>query len=345
VALVVGLNCVAVLGLIELALGLFSPVRFRQPSPDFPPNVWTGLLHRRSDLPGLAYELNPGAVGTVHGAEIAVNSLGFRGREHAVIKPPDTFRIVVVGASIAFGWTVPIEQSYPERLETRLNARVSTGSKKYEVLNLGVGGYTIHDEVVTLVNKALPLDPDLVLLDYHPNGAETEPIQPLQQVFHDVEWWERWHVLRMWALARRTWGIERLGDGDEYRYLNSPAGPHWPVVAAAWDRARDACSSRGVPVVVPMFPSFGKRESWSEYPYRAMHEQVRRAVSERGFLAVDMLPVFEHCGRSIKEVAADHEHPNALGLDLIAAELERVILERHVELLKSAPPLASASTR
>ncbi|MDZ4773635.1 MAG: SGNH/GDSL hydrolase family protein [Planctomycetota bacterium] len=327
VASLIAANCIVLSCAIELGLRCFHPVRFREPAPNFPPNAWTGLLHRKSTTPGLDYELNPNMRGTAHGVEVSVNSLGFRGREYKATKPRDTIRIVVVGASIAFGWTVPVEQSYPARLEVRLNER-ARGTTRYEVLNLGVGGYTIRDEVATLATKAMSLDPDLVVLDYHPNGAETEPLQPLHQVFHDAEWWEHSHVLRMFAEARRNWSVQRIGAGDEYRYLNSPDGPHWPIVVAAWDRAREVCSVRRIPVLVPIFPSFGKRKDWTEYPYVELHERVAQAVTERGFVAVDMWPVLAASGRSIEELSVDHEHPSALGLDLIAAELERVIIGR-----------------
>src|SRR6185503_11818868 len=167
----------ALLVVIELCLTWFFPVKFRRPFETIPESTWTTLLHRKSTQPGVPYELNPNAVGELRGAQIHVNSLGFRGREVSVVKPPGTIRIVSMGASIGFGWTVNDDETYPAQLEKMLNERVAAngGTGRYEVLNFGVGGYATRDEVAVLAAKALALDPDLVIIDYHPNGPESEP--------------------------------------------------------------------------------------------------------------------------------------------------------------------------
>lgn len=333
-----GVQFVVLLLVFELVLAWFFPVKFRRPI-EVPDHVWSTVLHRRSTVPGLRYELTPNASADLRGARIEVNSLGFRGPEISVVKPPNTIRIVAMGASVAFGWTVPNEESYPGHLERRLNARAAGTERHYEVLNFGVGGYATRDEVAALEGKALALDPDLVIIDFHPNGPESEPVQPLHQVFKEPEWWERWNVLRLLAYGRRQWGIWTIGEGHEYRYLASPKGPHWPTLLAAYDKAQKLCEPRGIPVLIAIFPTLGERKLWSEYPYHAIHEQVKATALEHHFVPVDILPVYEKSGYDVPSIAADAEHPNSLGLDLAAAEMERVIVERHEELLHLPAPV------
>jgi len=329
---------VLLLLVFELVLAWFFPVSYRRPREAVPGHVWSQLLHRKSTVPGLSYELNPGTSAELRGAQISVNSLGFRGPEISAVKPSNTVRIVAMGASVAFGWTVSNEESYPGHLERRLNERAKGTDRKYEVLNFGVGGYSTRDEVAALEGKALALDPDLVIIDFHPNGPESEPVQPLHQVFHEPEWWENWNVLRLLAHGRRQWGIWTLGGGEQYRYLASPEGPHWPTLLKAYDKAQALCEPRGVPVIIVIFPTLGNRKLWSEYPFADIHAQVIAAATERGFVPVDILPVYTNSGYDVPTIAADAEHPNSLGLDLAAAELERVIVSRHEELLKLPPP-------
>lgn len=335
---------IALLLVLELAMALFYPVRFRKPLPKVPDTAWTTLLHRKSTAPGLAYELNPGAsaenihgIDERHGVPVKVNSLGFRGPEISFEKPANTLRIVAMGASVAFGWTVTSEESYPQQLESKLNARVHD-QRHYEVLNFGVGGYATRDEVAALEAKALPLKPDLVIVDFHPNGPESEPVQPLHQVFHEPEWWEKWNLLRLLAYARRRWGIETLGHGREYSYLASPEGPHWPTLLKAFDKLHDLCEPRGLRVLITVFPTYGGLADWKDYLYADIHAQVAEAARARGFMVVDMLPVYVSSGRTVAEIAADDEHPGAIGCELAARELERVIVEHHQELLKMPPP-------
>lgn len=329
---------VVLLLVVEVAMAWFWPVPFRRPLPRVPDHAWATLMHRRSSAPGLKYELNPGASMDLRGAQITVNSLGFRGPEISVQKPPNTVRIVAMGASVAFGWTVSNEESYPGRLEARLNERAKGTDRRYEVLNFGVGGYATRDEVAALEAKGLALDPDLVIIDFHPNGPESEPVQPLHQVFHEPLWWEHSNILRLLAYGKRQWGVWTLGKGEEYRYLASPQGPHWPTLIKAWDKAKSLCDARGLRVIIPIFPTFGERTKWSQYPFADLHAFVAKEAEAKGFVPVDILPPYLESGHEIPELAADAEHPNALGLDIAAAALERVIVERHQELLKMPPP-------
>jgi hypothetical protein len=332
------LQFAAFLLVLELLLAWFYPVPFRRPLPKVPDTAWTQLLHRRGTSGGLAYELTPGARMELRGAKISVNSLGFRGREYSVEKPPNTIRIVAMGASVAFGWTVSNDESYPQRLEARLNERAKGSGRTYEVFNFGVGGYSTHDEVKALEAKALRLNPDLVILDYHPNGPETEPIQPLHQVFHEPLWWERWNLLRLLAYGRRRWSVWTLGHGSEYRYLASPEGPHWPALLRSYDKLRALTEARGIKVLITIFPSYSGLTDWKQYTLGDVHAQVRKTAEEYGFLPVDIFPVYANSGHTVQEIAADDEHPGALGLDLAAAEMERVIVEHHQELLHLPPP-------
>ena len=132
-----------------------------------------------------------------------------------------------------------------------------------------------------------------------------------------------------------------LGGGQEYRYLASPEGPHWPTFIQAYDKAKALCDARDLRVLIAIFPTLGERKTWAEYPFADIHEQVKRAALERNFVPVDILPVYTNSVYDVPSIAADAEHPNSIGLDLAAAELERVIVERHQELLGSPPPGAA----
>jgi len=75
------------------------------------------------------------------GIPVEINSRGFRGEEFAVPKPPETFRILNVGDSVAFGWEVNYEESYGQQLETMLNE--ANDNMQYEVINAGIPGWNV----------------------------------------------------------------------------------------------------------------------------------------------------------------------------------------------------------
>ncbi len=91
---------------------------------------------------------------------IHTSSDGLRGKE-ITSKSPDTFRILVLGDSIAWGYGVDLTDSFPHQLEQRLNDRLSPG---FEVLNAAIPGYGTAQELVLLQKLGLDYEPDLVIV-------------------------------------------------------------------------------------------------------------------------------------------------------------------------------------
>ncbi len=84
-----------------------------------------------------------------------INSLGFRGREYNLHKPDGIFRIVVIGDSLTFGDGVEERYHFLTLLEKYY--------KNVEVLNLGVSGFGIDQELLFLKKKGFKFEPDLIL--------------------------------------------------------------------------------------------------------------------------------------------------------------------------------------
>lgn len=120
---------------------------------------------RLSTFEDLRYQLVPGASGGAWNMKVTVNSHGFRDREYSPAKGDD-YRIAVLGDSITFGNGVPIEEAYSEVLEASLNDRFE---RRVDVLNMGVGGYDVVQEVAQLEHYGLRFDPDLVILGFCTN--------------------------------------------------------------------------------------------------------------------------------------------------------------------------------
>jgi lysophospholipase L1-like esterase len=95
--------------------------------------------------------------------EIAINSLGLRGPEIPVVKPPGTLRVLVLGDSYAEGLQVPWEDLLSTRLERALN---DGAGPRVEVVNGGVSGYGTADELLLLEKLGWRLKPDLVLVAF-----------------------------------------------------------------------------------------------------------------------------------------------------------------------------------
>jgi lysophospholipase L1-like esterase len=113
------------------------------------------------------YALKPGMQGWYRKegeSYVRVNSDGLRDREHARRKPPNTFRIAILGDSYAEALQVPSESAFWHVLEGRLRACPALGGREVEVINFGVSGYGTTQELITLRERVWDYAPDLVLL-------------------------------------------------------------------------------------------------------------------------------------------------------------------------------------
>ena len=121
----------------------------------------------------LGSALRPGARGwfQIEGRSwVAVNREGMRDREHAIHKPPGTFRIAVLGDSMSEALQVPMERNFSSVLERRLQGCPALGGRRPEALNFGVSGYGTAQEFILLRERVWKFEPDLILLAVFPGN-------------------------------------------------------------------------------------------------------------------------------------------------------------------------------
>ncbi len=130
----------------------------RTAEPIFAPNKYSGFFNK----PNLSY---------VHWTnefriKIYTNKEGFRvarpGIEYCRIRKPDTFRVLLLGPSFAFGWGVNYEDSVAARLETMLKSAPTCG-RKVEVINAGVPALSPQRQLNWLVHVGRSFQPDLII--------------------------------------------------------------------------------------------------------------------------------------------------------------------------------------
>jgi lysophospholipase L1-like esterase len=300
----------ATLGVAEAGLRVLHPVPYRRPPAPLPDSTWRELLHRPSSVPGLPYELTPGRETYARGAPIRTNSFGMRDDE-----PRDRAvrRIVALGDSFTFGFGVRGEDTYPNVLERLLEGAPGV----FEVLNLGVGGYSTRDEAIVFEHKALQWNPELAIVGYVLNDPEIDPDQPLQSHYQQPRWWQHVNLLRLAAQAKHALDVRISGNGDYFRYLHAPRGAKWRSVLEAFARIAATARARGIAALVVIFP-FTRDEAWEAYPYRDLHDQVSRAARERGLHVLDLLDAFSrHPPRELMAGIGDG-HPSTLGHEIAA---------------------------
>lgn len=109
--------------------------------------------------PNNVYTVNrPEYVNTVN-----INSKGLRDYEHSYEKQNNTKRVIVLGDSFVAGEPFSLEKTVSKKLEEILNKN-SKNNARFEVLNMGFGGFGPTAEAVLLEKKGIKYNPDLVVL-------------------------------------------------------------------------------------------------------------------------------------------------------------------------------------
>lgn len=91
----------------------------------------------------------------------SINSSGFNQKNDLKLKKEkNIFRIATIGDSFTFGVNVNTEENYPSQLQNLLTTRCK---QKFEVINLGVGGYDFQYAVERFKLKGMKFGVDLAL--------------------------------------------------------------------------------------------------------------------------------------------------------------------------------------
>jgi lysophospholipase L1-like esterase len=307
---------------------------------------------RRSADPRLRFELRPGSAVRAE-VEYRVNAEGLRGPETTVEKPAGVRRVAVLGDSIAFGYWVGEKDGFPRQLEALLNE--ARGAGRVEVLNFGVPGYNLDQEIEALRAKALAFSPDVVVVAFCLNDLEGIFSYELGLVQDRAARRGSWlGRLREDLLGRSllfSWVEYRLSELEARRsYVkarNPLAGPLYAeavsqqkaALAGRLDVLQSLLAARGIPGMVVVFPVLGGR--FERYPYRELHQVVVEAAEEAGLAAVDLLGCYS--AYEFRDLRVDVVHPSPLG-HRVAAHAIRDALCAHGWLCSgaSAGPACSA---
>lgn len=109
--------------------------------------------------PDLGWKLTPDSTSrhhsTVFDVVYRINSIGFRDEQRESTKPPNVHRVLLLGDSQIFGWGVDAGARFSNLVEERVS--------DLEVLNLGVPGYGLDQEILTYESRGAALGADEVI--------------------------------------------------------------------------------------------------------------------------------------------------------------------------------------
>ncbi|OGW75386.1 MAG: hypothetical protein A2Z72_02960 [Omnitrophica bacterium RBG_13_46_9] len=115
--------------------------------------------------------------------KVEYNSKGLNDYEYGYGKPEGVSRIVVLGDSFVEALQVRREENFCKLIESKLNQ--GGHGKKYEVINMGVSGYSPILEYIYLKTEGLKYDPDIVISCFFMNDVYEDSVYREMAVFGD----------------------------------------------------------------------------------------------------------------------------------------------------------------
>lgn len=271
---------------------------------------------------------------------LQTSSAGLRNSEE-INDDPSVFRILAIGDSFTFGFYVHNQETFPARLQERLNELLSG---RFQVLNAGVPGYTIEDELSYLEDKGLRLNPDLVILGVYTNDifdltpemrqyfarsvvlaqaspAATAPDALRTFLRDNVALYSLWRNLRYgfveWQVEQQVAQIIPNLPGMHQMYENITflkPDEHqalWQQYASLLHEMITLLKERNIPLVIVSFPDLSQMPLEKNMP-DTVQQFLQRIADDTGTPFLNMLPVLRQAG-DIATVYLMYYSPNNTG--------------------------------
>ena len=348
----------------------------------------SGVLPRPDlyvDDPDVGKRMRPGWTGDEFEAPVTINSKGLRNPEISYEKPEGTYRVLALGDSWTFGVRMKEPDAYPRQLERILQASAAKrgDTRRIEVVNAGVVGYSTDQEAAYLKTEGWKYSPDLVLVNFYPVNDTHNKLYKYQRrmALRDLhpwllalyEWPQHLYLRQFLKGARRTLkqkignarvhaaakiGVEDKGGralaendwtGD---YREGARG--WEAVRTAFNDIGQQAREHRVPVVVVLLPDAQDIARYHERYHPKIAPMVEQAAKDARLGWFDLEPTFAPWqGKEEQILFRRQRHPNAAGYGIIAQavadELDRTFLaptsKAVVEMSGIEPPTSALRTQ
>ncbi len=294
--------------------------------PDFVPIRSSNAVRLTGD--DMIYELLPSRTTRNRGSDLVANSFGIRDKEYSQVKPPGTYRIALIGASVIMASGADQSLSFEALTEARLNREPpSTSHSKYEILNFAVAGYGFQQFVAVTEKRALKYQPDVLLIGAlaGDHGVSQRGIAELAS--------KRIRLDPELAAILADAGIGKSAGIVEITRKLKTGNTLGKIRAWAYRRIADRCRAAGV---IPVFMYIPRLES-DDYP--PGFDEMSADAKAAGMPVLDLRGVYDGRPRSEFMLGRrDDVHPNHVGHQVIADRLYTEILSHAFELgLGSVP--------
>lgn len=261
----------------------------------------------------IGWVMAPGDVHYTYENQVRLNSYGFRGPEIPK-KLEDEYRIIALGDSHIYGQGLADESLLTTVLQDGLN---DLGHKRfYRIINMGVRGYSINNELAVLKKIAVSLNPDHVILFFSVNDFDNIDIEGIYATFMDKDWymydisakpvgprfrkWKRIQVLRKSSLLmhvndvyRRLASRNDFGNNILQGVVDNELKRGIQFVKDALDEFIRISNKYNFSLTLAIIPVAA--QAMNDYPNEIYQSTLRQYAEHNSLDFIDLLPALRSC--------------------------------------------------
>lgn len=277
---------------------------------------------------------NQEAYAPSYGVGYFINDQGLRDEDLTVSKQLGEYRILGLGDSITFGQGVDQHETFIQNIEKYLNASVEYDT--VQVINSGVAGYNLFQELAFLETHGLAYQPDIVILGFCKNDVVSKDqahhlIKLAEQglVFGMGATWSKWKKRIAWLhlLHGVYLRLAPYQDAEQNVFAfvpnRQPADLSWHHTEEQLVKLAQILRARNIPLVVVVFP--WKQEIIEQEPDSCLRWMNPIAMREQ-FVVIDLFEAFRK--HPADDLFLDPVHLSAMGHRVVSDVVCQTLIQK-----------------
>jgi hypothetical protein len=260
--------------------------------------------------------------------------ISLRDYDYPVVKPENTYRIIGLGDSFAWGFGVADNRRTTFKyLECWLNTWED--GRHYEVINCAQPARTVRHYEIYVKEYGKKFDPDMFLILYNLNDSylphasmvvdkRTEQVMSEKKdPLSDISRLYRFVKKRILKKSVHDFTVGHIKEG----YFGPYKDQKWGRAENNLKAIQKFCAEHGIELVVAIFPLLFELEK--NYPFKEEMEEIDNFLKSNKIHSVNLLPTFEGKKSFVLWSSPTDSHPNRIAHRL-AAEAIYEYLQQHI---------------
>ncbi|MGB0910237.1 MAG: SGNH/GDSL hydrolase family protein [Nitrospirales bacterium] len=268
-----------------------------------------------------------------------LNANGFRDSNHLLHKPEGVNRMVFVGDSFTFGAGVKrVSDVYFKVLERALQKAYP--EEVFESVSIAKKGWNTVQEFEAFKTQGVNFKPDLVVLGYVLNDAETQKIKArVSSEFHNDHLLPYPYGKFLYANSFTYFIIEQKVKAVSFLRDKSKEKQQYIREIFSGDNLKQHetilrdflafVQAQDMRILVVLFPDLRQIHD-PDYPYTDIHQFVAQTVREAGAEFVDLFVPLQNSGITNVTVSEFDSHPNEDVHEIAGTELFHAIKDKRL---------------